>query len=876
MMNKYFFWLIYCIIVIIMSACSRVKVDDLPVTIELNQGWEFRPAGTEQWYAATVPGCVHTDLGNNQLIPDPFYRLNERDLQWIDKMGWEYRIVIVPDRAVLNRKNIELVFEGLDTYADVYLNDVLLLQTDNMFRTYKTEIKQVLKEGENVLLIHFRSPTLTGLEKLEAYGFQLAADNDQSEAGGMGDKRVSPYVRKAPYHFGWDWGPRLVTSGIWRPVKLVSWDEVKIEDIHVKTLDINDVEAKLSVSLRMHVVRPGEKRISVFVDNREMLSETWNLEPGTWNPEHGITHHELLIKLDSPERWWPNGMGSQKLYNLRVEVRNGNKRVDYTETSIGLRTAELVRGPDDTGDGESFYFRVNGKPVFAKGANYIPNDVFLNRVTPENYEYVVKSAADAHMNMLRVWGGGIYENDLFYDLCDRYGIMVWQDFMFACAMYPGNDEFLESVRLEAVDNVRRLRHHPSLVLWCGNNEIEAAWGPYDENRGWGWKHRYDANQRDVIWKAYDTLFHHILPEVIAMEDPGRPYWHSSPSAGMGKLASYESTSGDMHYWGVWHGEHPFSDFRKYRARFMSEYGFQSFPEFSSVKRFTLPEDHDIESEVMMAHQRSGIGNLRIRQYMKQDYIVPSDFEAFLYVSQLLQAEAISTAIGYHRADMPWCMGSLYWQLNDCWPAASWSGIDYYGRWKALHYFVREAYKPIKQVVTEDGQVITLHMISDTYSMISARIDMRLVNFDGEILWAERGQADLPPGLKPTILELNRREVLKDADIASVVLVTSLMDPSGLLDRNYHYFAKPKDLKLKDPELRYEITDKGDTFEVRLETTRLAKNIFLTAGEVAGQFSDNFFDIIPGEIVSVNFPKTTTIDEFERSLNITHLQATINH
>ncbi|MFO7615598.1 MAG: glycoside hydrolase family 2 protein [Bacteroidales bacterium] len=848
----------------------------MPVTLEINLGWEFRPAGTEQWYAATVPGCVHTDLENNQLIPDPFYRLNERDLQWIDKMSWEYRTIIVADPATLKRKNIELIFEGLDTYADVYLNDSLLLKTDNMFRSYKADVRDILKNGENILLIHFRSPTLTGLKKLEAYGFQLAADNDQSETGGMGDKRVSPYVRKAPYHFGWDWGPRLVTSGIWRPVKLIAWDEVKIEDVHVKTLDINDVEAKLSVSLRMHVVRPGEKRISVFVDNREMLSETWNLEPGTWNPEHGITHHELLIKLDSPERWWPNGMGEQKLYNIRVEVYDGNKRLDYAETSIGIRTAELVREPDESGDGESFYFRVNGKPVFAKGANYIPNDVFLNRVTMEDYEYIVKSAADANMNMLRVWGGGIYENDLFYDLCDRYGIMVWQDFMFACAMYPGNDAFLENVRQEAAENIRRLRNHPSIVLWCGNNEIEAAWGPYEESRGWGWKQRYDANQREIIWKAYDTLFHHILPEVVEAEDPDRPYWHSSPSAGMGKLAGYESTSGDMHYWGVWHGEHPFSDFRKYRARFMSEYGFQSFPELSSVKRFTLPEDHDIESEVMMAHQRSGIGNLRIRQYMQQDYTVPSDFGSFLYVSQLLQAEAISQAIGYHRADMPYCMGSLYWQLNDCWPAASWSGIDHYGRWKALHYFVREAYEPVKQVVTEDGPVITLHLISDTYAMISARIDMRLVSFDGQTLWSKRGQVDLPPGLKPVTLELNRVEVLKNADLNSVVLVTSLMDTTGLLDRNYHYFVKPKNLKLKEPEIKYEIADKGNSFEVSLEATRLAKNIFLTTGEVAGQFSDNFFDIIPDEIVVVNFPKTTSLDVFKRSLKIMHLQATLNH
>ncbi|HRZ22178.1 MAG TPA: glycoside hydrolase family 2 protein, partial [Bacteroidales bacterium] len=602
---------------------------------------------------ATVPGTVHTDLLVNKAIEDPFYRLNERQLQWIDKKDWEYRTAFVMDRTTLARENIDLVFQGLDTYAEVFLNEKQVLQADNMFRTWRISGKDYLKEGTNSLRIRFLSPVNEGLKKLQANGYPLPASNDQSETGGLGDQRVSPFVRKAPYHFGWDWGPRLVTSGIWRPICLEAWDEGRISDLNVRAIKIDPDHADLEVQFSVVSGKGTRLNARIYADSMLIHEEALNPMPGE-NPVR------IPVSIQQPELWWPNGMGNQKIYRIRVIVGKGNEMADEAEITTGLRTLRLVQEPDPDGSGKSFYFEVNGVPVFAKGANYIPNDVFLTRVTPDRYEYIVRSAAEARMNMLRVWGGGIYENDLFYDLCDRYGIMIWQDFMFACSMYPGDDAFLESVRLEATDNVKRLRNHPCIVLWCGNNEIETAWAEWDENRGWGWKQQYNHEQRSAIWKAYDTLFHRMLPAIVAEYDPAVPYWHSSPSAGFGQLAGYDTRSGDMHYWGVWHGLHPFSDFRTYRARFMSEYGFQSFPEFSSVKRYTLPEDYDIESEVMMSHQRSGIGNLRIRQYMEPDYKVPKDFEQFLYVGQLLQAEAIKMAIECHRSDMPYCMGTLYW------------------------------------------------------------------------------------------------------------------------------------------------------------------------------------------------------------------------
>jgi beta-mannosidase len=852
-------------IIACLASCSDKQPAERLICQEINRNWEFSQAGKDNWMPANVPGTVHTDLLANKIIEDPYYRLNERQLQWIDKADWEYKTVFAADDQVYGMDKKELIFEGLDTYARIYLNGDFLLRTDNMFRTWKIDITKKIRKGENKLMVLLESPTGKGLEELKAFGFQLAADNDQSETGEMGPDRVSPYVRKAPYHFGWDWGPRLVTSGIWRPVILRAWDEARIENLNIVTESLSKERAELIAKIEIEAVEKHDIVYNLFVDGVSFISGNLKLEIGE-------NQFETPFKIDNPEFWQPNGSGGQKLYSIKVELVDNEKVIDVKESGIGLRTVKLVQNPDPDGKGRSFYFEINGDPVFAKGANYIPNDIFLNRVSPEKYEFIVKSAAEAHMNMLRVWGGGIYEEDHFYDLCDQYGIMVWQDFMFACAMYPGNDAFLENVRQEAIDNVKRLRNHPCIVLWCGNNEIEAAWGQYEENRGWGWKQRYSADQRQIIWKAYDTLFHHILPGVIEQEDPGRPYWHSSPSAGMGQLASYETTSGDMHYWGVWHGQHPFSDFRKYRARFMSEYGFQSFPEFSSVKKYALPEDYNIESEVMTSHQRSGIGNLRIRQYMEEDYKIPVDFEQFLYVGQLLQAEAIKMAIEAHRSEMPYCMGSLYWQINDCWPVASWSGIDYFGRWKALHYFAREAFKPTVLVCSEDLDLLKIKVVSDLKETGNLKLEIRLIDFSGRVLWKSEKEFETPS----QVIEFPKKDILGKVDPASVVLISELKNENDIIDTDLHYFVKPKDLKLVDPQINTEIIKKGDVIEVSLTSKFLAKNVFLYANEMNGQFSDNYFDILPGTKVKITMPKSANILEAIKSLEVLNLFMTESH
>ncbi|MBN2773349.1 MAG: glycoside hydrolase family 2 protein, partial [Prolixibacteraceae bacterium] len=625
----------------------------------ISSNWQFRQVGTNEWMPATVPGTVHTDLLANKKIEDPYYRLNELDMQWIDKVDWEYKTTFNVDKETLGAGRIALDFKGLDTYADVFVNGNKVESTDNMFREYLLDVKDFVKEGENELHIVFRSPVIEGLKKYDAQGYVIpVSDNDQAVRGQVeGGKMVSIYTRKAGYHFGWDWGPRLVTSGIWRPVYLKAWDEARIENIQIVQNSVTEEKATMSAVFEVDAINGGSGKLSISNGGVILAKKQIDFKPG-------IQTYHVDFEIKNPELWWTNGLGEPHLYTLTGEVNLNGYKTTANER-IGIRTLELVRDKDD--QGTSFYFKLNGVPVFMKGANYIPNDVFLPRVTEENYKRVINTSKESNFNMIRVWGGGIYENDIFYDLCDEAGILIWQDFMFACAMFPGDEAFLENVKQEAIDNVKRLRNHPSIGLWCGNNEILGAWF------GWGWKQaaeRESKENADKIWKAYTDIFHKILPEAVGEYDQQRSYWGSSPSSGLGIPADLKN--GDEHYWGVWWGKEPFKNYATHIARFMSEYGFQSFPEIATVRKYAEPEDYNILSEVMNSHQRSSIGNETIEYYMLQEYNQPKDFESFLYVNHVLQAEGIKFALEGHRRAMPYCMGSLYWQINDCWPVASWS------------------------------------------------------------------------------------------------------------------------------------------------------------------------------------------------------------
>lgn len=844
-------------------SCENKVSDKNLQSKEIKNGWHYAEVGGKHKGKATVPGVIQTDLLANKQIKAPFFRTNERDLQWIDKKDWVYTTTFEISENEIKYNHLQLNFKGLDTYANVYLNDSLLLKTDNMFRQWSCDIKPFAKHGKNQLRIYFYSPIKKGLELLAASPYGYPAGNDQSEIGGVGDKKVSVFTRKAGYHYGWDWGPRFVTIGVWRPVYLEMWNNMRINNSYIEQHKINKNIAQLNAKISVN----SDNNDSVFVTISNKNNNTIYVDKKI-DLQRGVNIVNLPFSIRQPRLWWCNGLGKANMYDFDISIKKGAKLLAQQIVSTGLRSLKLIRKKDKFG--ESFLFELNGVKVFAKGANYIPNDSFLPRVTNENYKKVIADAKNANMNMLRVWGGGIYENNLFYDLCDRNGIMLWQDFMFACSMYPGNKSFLESIKQEAIDNVVRLRNHPCIALWCGNNEINIAWR-YGTNGGWGWKQRYTKLQQEELQKAYMDIFHKILPDVLKNYTYKTDYWPSSPQAGYNYIehASSTNTSGDMHYWGVWHEQHPFKNFEKYKARFMSEYGFQSFPDFETVQTYTIPDDYDIESEVMTAHQRSGIGNLRIKSYMQADYKLPIDFSDFLYLGQVLQAKGIKQAIEAHRRAMPYCMGSLYWQINDCWPVASWSSTDYYHKWKAMHYTVKRAYeKVIVSGVINDKNELNTFVVSDKLSELKGELLVTALNFNGDTINTVKQKACVKANGSTLVGTLLLNDLLKNNNIADVVVVLQLKLGDKIIAVNNLYPAKPKSQKLPNATIRLSISkEKGKTF-VTVSSNKLVRDIYLNIKNCDEFFSDNYFDLLPGEtrkieLLGATNPKVSDIE-------ITHL------
>lgn len=833
---------------------QEVKDPNLMIEKELHEGWTFRQAEEGDWLQATVPGTVHTDLMANGVIDDPYYRLNELDVQWIDKTDWEYKTTFTADKNMLDRDRVQLDFKGLDTYADVFLNGEQILVADNMFREWQVDVKELLKNGENELRILFKSPVKTGLEKYDANGFVYpGAENDQAERGQVEDgKRVSIYTRKAGYHYGWDWGPRLVTSGIWRPVSLKAWDEARIENLQIVQNEVSEEKATFTAVFEVEAEKRGKAVLTVKNDDTVLASAEIQLQ-------EGIEKYEVDFEIQSPKLWWTNGLGEAHLYNITGELQAGERKISE-KTRIGVRTIELVREEDE--HGTSFYFKLNGHPVFMKGANIIPNDMFIPRVTDENYRTMIETTKNSNMNMLRVWGGGIYEEDIFYDLCDENGILVWQDFMFACAMFPNDEPFLENIRQEAIDNVKRLRNHPSIALWCGNNEILTAWNT------WGWKGIAERQGEDVpekVWQAYVDIFHKTLPEVVEEFDPSRSYWGSSPSSGLGVQA--DLVNGDEHYWGVWWGKEPFETYATHLARFMSEYGFQSFPEMSTVKKYAEPEDYDIYSEVMKSHQRSSIGNETIEYYMLKEYKKPRDFASFLYVNHVLQAEGIKFGLEGHRRAMPFTMGSLYWQLNDVWPVASWSSTDYYQKWKALQYYVKKGFEQVLVSPYEDELKFKVGIVNDRLEQVNAQLVLKLMDFDGRVIWEAASLVEIPANSSRDYFNENKEEFLARKDTRNLLFSAELIENGKSVSRNVFFFRPFKELNVPNPQVDHTIVKADNGFQIELKTDKLAKNVYLQIGDEEGFFTDNYFDMLPGEKITINLKTKISEEKLNELLTV---------
>lgn len=833
---------IICCIFFLIQIFNSIKASDRVDLISLTSDWKMRDAATDKWVPATIPGCVHTDLLRNKLIPDPYYRTNEFDLQWIDKKDWEYKTTIDFTERQMHKDHIELVFKGLDTFADVYLNNQKILSADNMFCEWVVNAKPLLKVGQNELRIYFHSPINKGLSLLKAHGYKLKADNDQALNGGLQkDELVSPFIRKAPYHFGWDWGPRFVTLGIWKPVFLREWNNVLIEDLFVEQLSLSDKQAKLNGQLTIQSTDNQTVNVKFFVGNRIIARKKVDIKSGANNIS-------IPFVIEKPRRWWTNGLGEQYLYKITASVTASNSG-DTQSREIGLRTLRLVQNSDSAG--HSFYFELNGVPVFAKGENHIPNDMFLDRVTKEVYDWEIETAVNSNLNMLRVWGGGVYEDDYFYEQCDRKGILVWQDFMFACSLYPANNAFLRSITAEASYQIKRLRNHPSIAIWCGNNEIDVAWQNYSPKGGWGWKNDYNERQKREIWAAYDTIFKNILPGLVKHLAQQTPYWHSSPASYIDTVHSGDSNpSGDVHYWGVWGGGQRFESYSDNIGRFMSEYGFQSFPELETVKKYALPEDYDIESEVMRHHQRSWIGNGSIKKYMNWYYRMPTDFEKFLYVGQVLQAYGIGLAIESHRRAMPYNMGSLVWQINDCWPVASWSSSDYFHRWKALQYEIKREFEPVLISAYPSGEHTKISIVSDERCDVSANLEVTVCNFEGKILLKKTVQTIVKATAVTPVFEEKTNTLTQQSSISYMTM--RLKSNNQIIAEKTYFFDVPKNLNLTKPNIVSTIEKRDSKYIITLETDVLAKDVYLNFPDTEGFFSDNYFDLLPNRTCKIIF------------------------
>lgn len=831
-------------------SCACQTTPGLKQEVSLDGAWEFRQADSaanSNWRPAEVPGDVHLDLLRNKLIPDPFYRRNESDVQWIEDANWEYRRTFAVNDAMLAHRHVELVFDGLDTTATVFLNDHAVLNTDDMFRAWRIDARPYLHTGQNKIRVEFFSDVKTG-EK-------LAHQDPAHDETRIPEKA---YVRKAAYEYGWDWGPRLVTCGIWQPVRLELWNEARIENLAIEQPDVTPQSAHLVAHLRVDADQSAESEIAIAwhgPDNASgTLRQTLALHPG-------LNDVSIPVDITKPALWFPNGYGSQPLYTFTATLKDRSQTLNERTARTGLRKIVLRQDRDEWG--REFAFEVNGIPIFIKGADVIPFDSFPNRVTTDRYRQILSSAKDANMNMLRLWGGGYYEADAFYDLCDEMGLLVWQDFMFASSWYPGSEEWKSAVRDEAEYQVGRLRNHPSIALWSGNNEVESVL--------YAFLGGLSADGKLQVWKNYLTTFSGVLPRVVERLDPEIPYWPSSPSSDYEKTTD-DFQAGDAHDWSIWHGREPFANYRKHFYRFTSEYGFQSFPELKTVESFTAPEDRaGIFTPTMLAHQKNDEGNSIIHDYMLRDYAEPKDFASFLYVSQVLQAEGVKVGAEHMRRSRPRIMGSLFWQLNDCWPVASWSSIDYYGRWKALQYYARRFYSPILVSPDVGDGKASVFVVSDRTTPVAGTLRARFMTMDGTAVLEESKAVTLPPLSSASYLEFPMTAVAaKEPDLSKLVFAVDFTADGKTVSQNLVYLEPTKQVHLLPAQIQTSLAPAGKGLVLTLTSKVLARDVYLTFGDLDVKVSDNYFDLLPGEPREITLEGGATADQVAASLKVVSL------
>ena len=808
--------------------------------------WEFRQVGTTEWLPARVPGGVHTDLLALGHIPDPFMADNEQRVQWVAESDWIYRGTFRCSPDLLAEEKIYLVCEGLDTLAAVVLNDHELGKTNNMFRRYEWEVKSLLvAQGVNEIRITFSSPVNYAAEMQAARRLTGVV---QAIPGG-------PHLRKAPCQFGWDWGPQLPPIGIWKDIRLEGFHQARLSDVHLQQEhEGGEVALRIQLSIQRWDESPVRAAVRITTPEGELLEDEIT----------AVVQDALVLEvpLPEPELWWPNGYGEQPLYQVEISLFGNQIRagelLDQRTYQLGLRTLELRQENDQWG--RSFVFVVNGVPILCKGANWIPADSFPTRITYESLEGLIRSAAETHQNMLRVWGGGFYEEERFYDLCDRYGILVWQDFIFSCSIYPLDEPaFIENLQVEAVENIRRLRHRASLALWCGNNEME--WGWVD----WNW----NLPELQDLKAAYDQFFHNTLPAWCQSEDPDHPYWPSSPSSGTPFIDPNGQQRGDSHYWDVWHGRKPFTAYRNQFPRFMSEFGFQALPPLATIQTYAEEPDWNMTSYIMEQHQKNASGNSLMVGQMLDTFRLPKDFASLVYLSLVLQAEGIRYGVEHWRRYPDRVAGILYWQLNDCWPVASWSSLDYFGRWKALHYTARRFFAPLLLSIEDDPPRQGVYVSNDWLAPWQGTVHWSLETLEGEKLNSGQSAVNAAPQASSLVCELDFSDQVTYDNMRNLVFIAELWQAEQFITRQVAPFAPIKHLSLSDPAITVELQNQQGELFIDLVARSLAMLVEVSIGNTDVVFNDNYFNLPAGRTrqISCPMPAGWSLSRVEEEIHI---------
>jgi len=833
-------------------------------TAKLDGAWEARidPADAEnarkhpkeaQWFPAHVPGSVQQDLIAAGGVPDPFKGINEAPIQWAGLTNWQFRKVIDVTPAMLARDHVDLVFDGLDTFASVTVNGKHLLTADNAHRRWRVDAKTALKPGRNELIVRIASPIRTLQPMVLAEANPLPGEYDSAFGDEPKGKQTSPYIRKPKYHYSWDWGPRLVNIGVWRPARIEAWDEARIDGFRVDQEALNDSEARLvarwrivaggvaNVTLRARVTGPDGKQVEISRAASLVAGENWVSAP---------------LTIEKPQRWWPVGYGAQPLYSVEATLDAGGTTEDRVTQRIGLRTAEFIRK-----DG-SFGFRINGVPIFAKGANLIPFDNFPSRVGEPQMRQILTSARDANMNMIRVWGGGYYLDDAFYALADEMGLMIWQDFMFGGSVTPPDAAFRENVRVEAEEQVERLQPHPSLVGWSGGNEVLSGWENWSDRKAF--KTRIGADAQERIGTSMAVLFDRVLRDAVVARAPGTPYWPGSPSS------DYEGPTdtdkdGDRHFWDVWSGSKPVERYLDSCPRFMSEYGFQGVPDLSTIRGFAGKGPLAIDSPVLKAHQKflAGEGNARLQLYLDQRLRKPKDFADLVYLTQVNQAQAIDMAARHHRGCRPVTLGSLYWQLNDTWPAISWASVDYNGQWKLLHYAARRFFAPQAIVAEHKDGAMRIALVSDATLPIAAEWRVRAFDMAGKPLGTKGAAVTLEPLGAQEVASIADAELFNGAETTASFAVAELLIDGRSVSRTIVERALPRDMAYPAPGL----TTRWEGKRVTIAASALARAVMLDFGDIAAQPSDDGFDLLPGESLTIDIRSDASAAALKHALTL---------